>query len=432
MSPKQLLPGEDPLRGPRRGVIALLLTSTAAVGAFLVWSNLTMIDISATGVGRIVPSRRIQQVQNLEGGIVKAVLVHAGDTVHEGQVLVRIGDAEFSATYREGQANSAGLEASIARLTAEANDTEPVFPEALRRSHPDLVAKELSLFQSQRAELESDIEGFRQEASRARNSISRSRENLPILRSSLSLARQQREIIEPQVRKGLISKVELLSAEQRILELQTKINENSREIPAAESAVSQARQRIESERQKFRSQALTQLTDAKVKLSGLTEVMTAQKDRVVRREVTSPVNGIVKSVHISTVGQVVKPGESIVEIVPSDDQLVVEAKFSPKDIAFLHPDQPAFIRVTAYDSSIYGAMPAKVTQISADATVTERDEVFYLVRAQATRGFDGTHKDLPLIPGMVAQVDVVTGKRSVFDYVVKPITKIQYTSMHER
>jgi adhesin transport system membrane fusion protein len=161
--------------------------------------------------------------------------------------------------------------------------------------------------------------------------------------------------------------------------------------------------------------------------------MSAHKDRVDRREVTSPVNGIVKAVHISTVGQVMKPGESLVEIVPSDDQLVVEAKFSPKDIAFLQPGQKAFIRVTAYDASVYGAMPAKVVQISADATVTDRDDVYYLVRAQATEGFEGpSDKDLPLIPGMVAQVDVVTGKRSVFDYVVKPLTKIQYTSMHER
>jgi adhesin transport system membrane fusion protein len=432
MIASNLTPGEDPLRGPRRGVVALLLTLTGSVAAFLVWSNVTMIDISSTAVGRIVPSRQVQQVQNLEGGIVKEVRVRAGDKVKQGQVLVRIGDAEFSATYREGRANSTGLQASIARLTAEANGSEPVFPEALKRSHPDLVAKESSLFESRRAELESDIEGLRQEAKRARNAIGRAEENLPILRRSLALAREQREIVAPQVQKGLISKVELLSAEQRILELETKINESSREIPAAQSAAAEARQRIESARQKFRSEALAQLTDEKVKLSGLTEVMSAHKDRVDRREVTSPVNGVVKSVHISTVGQVVKPGESLVEIVPSDDQLVVEAKFSPKDIAFLQPNQKAFIRVTAYDASVYGAMPAKVVQISADATVTERDEVYYLVRAHATEGFDGVDKDLPLIPGMVAQLDVVTGKRSVFDYVVKPITKIQYTSMHER
>jgi adhesin transport system membrane fusion protein len=427
-----LVPGKDTLRGPRRGVIALLVALTAASAGFVAWSTVTMVDISATGVGRIVPSRQVQQVQNLEGGIVKKVLVHAGDLVSKGQVLISIGDAEFSASYREGQETASGLTASIARLTAEANGEEPTFPAALRRSHPDLVSKELSLFRSRRAELESNIEGMRQAAARARNAIGRAQENLPILRQALAIAQEQRGIVEPQVRKGLISKVELLGAEQRILELTSKINDSAREIPAGESARSEAEQRIESERQKFRSEVLTQLNEAKVKLSGLKEMIGAQKDRVDRREVTSPVKGVIKSVNVSTVGQVVKPGESLVEIVPSDDQLVVEARFSPKDIAFLQPNQKAFIRVTAYDASVYGAMPAKVVQISADATVTDREEVYYIVRAQATQGFDGVHKDLLLIPGMVAQVDVVTGKRSLFDYVIKPLSRIQYTSLHER
>lgn len=432
MIASDLLPGDDPLRGPRRGILALLLAMAGTLSAFVVWSNLTQIDITATGLGRIVPSRQVQLVQNLEGGIVKEVLVHAGDVVDRNQVLLRIGDAEFSATYREGQVNATSLRLAVARLTAEVNGGVPAFPAELRRLHPEQVAKELSLFHSRRAALESNLEGIRQAAARARNAIARSEENLPVLRQALALAREQREIVEPPVRKGLVSKVELLAAEQRILELVTKINESSREIPAAQATLNEANQRIESERQKFRSDTLGQLSEAKVKLSGLNEVMSAQKDRVDRREVTSPMKGVVKSVNITTVGQVVKPGESLVEIVPSDDQLVVEAKFSPKDIAFLQAGQKAFIRVTAYDASVYGSMPAKVIQISADTTVTDRDEVYYLVRAQATQGFEGANKDLPLIPGMVAQVDVLTGKRSVFDYVVKPITKLRYTSLHER
>jgi adhesin transport system membrane fusion protein len=432
MIASHILPGDDPLRGPRRGVLALLITMAGALAGFVVWSNVTMIDISAVGFGRIVPSRQVQVVQNLEGGIVKEVLVRAGDRVVEGQVLARIGDAEFSATYREGQVSANGLRALIARLTAEASGGEPQFPASVRSTSPDLLAKELSLFNSRKAELESTIESIRETASRARNTIGRARENLPILRQSLALAREQRGIVEPQVTKGLISRVELLSAQQRILELETKINESRREIPAAESVIAESTQRIEATRQKFRADALRQLTEAKVKLSGLSEVISAQKDRVDRREVTSPVKGVVKAVTVTTVGQVVKPGESLLEIVPTDDQLVVEARFSPKDIAFLQPGQKAFIRVTAYDSSIYGAMLAKVTDISADATVTEQDEVYYVVRAQAVEGFEGADKDLPLMPGMVAQVDVVTGKRTVFDYIVKPITNLKYTSMHER
>lgn len=424
------IPGRDPLRMPTRTYRALVVAMTGGFLAALGWSAYATIDVSATANGRIVPSRQIQLVQNLEGGIVSALLVKEGDKVKQGQVLARIQSTEFSASLGEVQSAVAGFRVEMVRLTAETEERPLEFPESLRREHPDLVAKQTKLYESRRQGLEDTIDSLRQEASRARNERAKATQSLPLLRQNLAIARQQLAIIEPQVNKGLLSELELLNAKQRILEAQGKINETEHSLPAAASLIAGTESRIREERQKFRSQALAQLSDQKVKLNGLEQQLRSHTDRLSRRDVRSPVNGVVKKLRMNTIGEVVRPGESIFEIVPTEDQLIVEAKVSPKDIAFVHPGQKAFIRVTAYDASIYGSLPALVEQVSADATVGEREEVYYMVRVKATRGFEG--KNLPLRAGMVSQVDVVTGQRTVFDYVVKPITKLQYTAMHER
>jgi adhesin transport system membrane fusion protein len=415
---------------PSRIYRALVVTLTGGFMAALGWSAYATIDVSATANGRIVPSRQIQLVQNLEGGIVSALLVKEGDNVKQGQVLARIESTEFSASLGEIQSSIAGFKIEMARLTAETEDRPLSVPDDLARAYPDLVVKQTKLFESRRQGLADTLEGLRQEAAHARNERAKASQSLPLLRQNLAIARKQLAIIEPQVDKGLLSELELLNAKQRILEAQGKINDTEHSLPAAASLIAGTESRIREEQQKFRSQALAQLSDEKVKLNGLEQQLRSHSDRLSRRELKSPVNGVVKKLRMNTIGEVVRPGESILEIVPSEDQLIVEAKVSPKDIAFVHPGQKAFIRVTAYDASIYGSLPALVEQVSADATVGEREEVYYMVRVKATRGYEG--KNLPLRAGMVSQVDVVTGQRTVFDYVVKPITKLQYTAMHER
>ncbi|MFN3429941.1 MAG: HlyD family type I secretion periplasmic adaptor subunit [Candidatus Sericytochromatia bacterium] len=425
-------PGRDPLRPSNKAARVLLVALASGFGLAVYWSTVVQLDVSASGTGRIVPSREIQVVQNLEGGIVEKTLVREGDHVTKNQIVARIADTDFNASYKEAQSNMAGYQAEIARLTAEVEGGAIHFPASVRTGFADLVVKEEKLHASRKVELESTLQSLRETVNRARNEAERARDSLPLLRQQLVLAREQKSIIGPQVQKGLISRVEELGIDQRILEIQGRISESERAIPAAAATAAEAESKISTERARFRSDALAHLMEAKVKLNGLTEILTAHKDRVSRREVRSPVNGIVKKLHISSVGEVVKPGASLLEIVPTDDTLLVEAKFSPKDIAFIHPGQPAYIRITAYDASIYGALTAEVTQVSADATVTDRDEVYYRLRAKATGSFQHADKALPLLPGMVAQVDVVTAKRSLFDYLVKPLTKLQYTALHER
>jgi adhesin transport system membrane fusion protein len=425
-------PGRDPLRPPTTAARAIVVAMAAGFGLALAWSTQVQLDVSATGTGRIVPSREIQVVQNLEGGIVQEILAREGAKVTAGQVVARIADTDFNASFKEAKSNLAGYQAEIARLTAEVEGGAIDFPPSVRAGYADLVVKEQKLHASRQVELESAIQTLRETVYRARNEAAKARESLPLLRQQLALAREQKAILHPQVQEGLISRVEELTVDQRILEVQGRISEAERAIPAATGAAAEAESKMATERARFRSDALARLTEAKVKLNGLTHILGAHQDRVSRREVRSPVNGIVKKLHVSSVGAVIKPGDSLLEIVPTDDALFVEARFSPKDIAFIHPGQPAFIRITAYDASIYGALPAEVIQVSADATVTDRDEVYYRLRARATRSFEHANQALPLMPGMVAQVDVVTTKRSLFDYLVKPLTKLQYTALHER
>lgn len=426
-------PGRDPLRMPTRTVRALTLVMIGGFLAAVAWSTRATIDISATGNGRIVPSHQIQLVQNLEGGIVSELLVREGASVKKDQVVARIQNTEFSATLGDIQQQIAGNRAEIARLTAETEEGSLSFPAGFESQYADLATKERKLFESRRQELASTIGSIQQEAEHARNDRAKAQQSLPLLRQNLALARQQLAIIKPQVRQGLLTRLEELNADQRILEAQGKIDEAEHALPAAGSLIAGAERRIQAAKDKFRSDALSQLTTFKVKLNGLEQQQRAHKDRVLRRDLKSPVNGVVKKLDVNTLGAVVRPGESVMEIVPSDDELVVEAKVSPKDIAFVHQGQSAFIRITAYDASIYGALPAVVEQVSADATVSEREreDVYYLVRVKAVGGFNGP-KPLPLLPGMVASVDVVTGQRTVFDYLIKPIKKLGYTAMHER
>lgn len=420
--------------GPDRAAKAVVWLLSGLLLGFFSWSAVVEMEMAALGEGRIVPSRQVQVVQNLEGGIVAAVLVKEGDAVEEGQVVARIADAEFQADIGEAKATRTGLRFQILRLQAEIEGRERLnFPAELVAEAPDLAAKELGLFQSKRAQLAAAVQGAGEEYTRAQNDAAKARESLPMLRASLNLAYQQREILAPQVADGLISKVELLSVDQKILELKGRISEAQRMIPGAQAVARQAHQQAAGEKAKARSEASAQLTEAKVKLKALEANLSAANDRVARREVRAPVKGIVKNLYARSLGQVMRPGEPLMDLVPSEDELLVEARFSPTDIAFVHEGMPATIRITAYDSSIYGALKAEVVQVAADATVPEQGEPYYLVKVRAQGGFDGAQgTQLPLKAGMVAQVNAITGKRTLLAYLFKPIATLQQRALRER
>ncbi|MFQ5954441.1 MAG: HlyD family type I secretion periplasmic adaptor subunit [Kiloniellales bacterium] len=431
-SPTQLR--VDMMRGPRLAVVLLLLLLVGLVAVAIYWSSHAELDEVTSGLGQVIPSREVQVIQNLEGGIVSEILVKEEQEVEAGQILVRIDDTAAGARFRESQETYLGVMATVARLTAEARGESLEFPEKLHRDRPDLVARETQLYDTRRAEFDQSLAILRQQRAQRIKELEELESNLRSLRKSYKLSKEEYDITAPMVDKGLVSKVELLRLGRDVADIESQIEATKIAIPRARSAIAEAGQRINVRMSNFRAEALRQGNELKVRLAALQEGLTARKDRVARTEVVSPVRGIVKQLNVNTIGGVVQPGQNIVEIVPIDDTLLVEAKIKPSDVAFVHPGQKAVVKLTAYDFSIYGGLDASLEQISADTITDEQGNSFYRIRVRTDepelKDRDGDR--LPIIPGMVASVDIITGKKTVLEYLVKPFVKARHRAMRER
>ena len=384
------------------------------------------------GTGRVIPSSQIQVVQNLEGGILSEILIREGEVVKEGQILLRIDDTGAASTFRENRARSLSLEAKIARLKAEVDGSKPKFPSALEGSAPT-IAGELALYRARRAELESAISILRRQEEQRKQEIVEVQSKVKQLETRLSLANEELAILEPMVKKGVMSKVELLRLRRQVAGLDGELQGAKLSVPRIRSALSETRRRVEEKRATFRKEAQNELNESAVRLNVLKEAMTAVEDRVRRTEVKSPVFGTIKQLKINTIGGVIRPGMDLLEIVPLEDNLLVEAQVRPSDIAFLRPGQAAKVKITAYDFAQYGSLEAELEHISADTIVDEQGESFYQIRVRTDRSHLGNSTNpLPIIPGMVAQVDILTGKRTVLDYILKPILRARERAMRER
>ncbi len=399
--------------------------------AFLVWARWATLDEVTRGEGRVIPSRQIQIVQNLEGGIIAAILAREGEIVDEGQVLMRIDNVRAATDYREKRARYLALVAATARLRAEIDETAPAFPTELTNEAPALAENELALFRSRQTELEGELDILRRQEEQRGQELNELRTRLAQLDRSYRLANQELTLMES-VGTG-VSKGDLLRLRRQVNDLQGELEQGTLAVPRAESALGEAGKRIEKAFSTFRAEAQRDLNAHEAEIAGLKEVVIAGEDRVRRTEVRSPVRGTIKTLKIGTIGGVVQPGADLVEIVPLEDTLLVEAQVRPADIAFLAPGLPAMVKITAYDFSIYGGLKGVVEEISADTIANERHENFYRVRVRTERNYLGTEsKPLRIIPGMTAQVDVLTGEKTVLDYLLKPILKARSRALTER
>ena len=432
ISPNKLR--QQMLRGPRIASIVLLLLIAAMLGSGALWAHQAELDEVTTGMGSVIPSSEVQVVQNLEGGIISELLIGEGDTVEPGEVLMRIDDTSAAAGFQELREAYFGLLASSTRLTAEAAGETPVFPDELHAERPDAVAREMQLFESRRSELTSAIAILEEQVAQRRGDLEELRSRLAGNRRSYALVNEEYNLTAPLLSQGAVARVDVIRLEREKADLSTEIRQTEIMIPNAQAALTEAQQRIVERRNNARAAALAELNDQKVRMASLAEQMRARQDRVVRTEVKSPVKGIVKSVNFKTIGGVVQPGADIVEIVPIEDTLLVEAKVKPSDVAFIHPGQDARIKLTAYDFSIYGGLDAELEQISADTIEDERGDHFYHVRVRTSEttleGKNG--ESLPIIPGMIAEVDILTGKRTVLQYLMKPFIKARHKAFRER
>lgn len=397
------------------------------------WAVVTEIDEVTRGEGKVVPSSRLQVVQNLEGGIVSEILVAEGQLVEKGDVLMKIDDTRFSSSFRETQLKYWELMARVARLEAEADGKPLVLPEKLLFEQPVLAADEQALYNSRQRRLESSISVLQQQAQQRQQELVERRAKQEQLQRSYELSNQELTMSEPLVAQGVMSEVELLRLKRTVNDLRGEMDANRLAIPRIQSALNEVNRKINEERVLFQTEAARELSEVKAEFARTEETTSALEDRVTRTEVRSPVKGTVKRILINTVGGVMQPGEDLVEIVPVEDNLLIEAHIRPADIAFLRPGQDAMVKFTAYDFSIYGGLPAKLERISADTITNDKDESFYLIYLRTTKNqIESSKGKLEIIPGMTVTVDILTGKKTVMDYLLKPIMKAKNEALRER
>lgn len=412
----------------------LLVFITGFFIIFVLWANWATLDEVTRGDGKIIPSSEIQSLQTLEAGIVEEFLVKEGDQVEKDQVLMRLSDIEASSDLGANEARFLGLLASITRLQAEAEGKVTVdFPENVMNRAPQAVVEEMNTFRANQQQLQSQMNIFRQQLSQREQELREIQMKIADTRSVIALQREEKNIVEPLVARGSAPKLELLQLERTIRERTTELNSYLSSVPRIKSAIDEAEARLAEVETAAKAQAQTELSAKSIELNEIRERLTALKDRKTRTELRSPVNGTIKAIEANTVGGVVRPGEDIIQIVPKDDQLLVEARIRPADIAFLYPEQKAIVKITAYDFSIYGGLDAEVVDISADTIEDEEGNSFYRVRLRTYENeLKRRGEVLPIIPGMVASIDVLTGEKTVMQYLLKPFIKTLDNAMNER
>ncbi|AEF54292.1 HlyD family type I secretion periplasmic adaptor subunit [Marinomonas posidonica] len=420
------------LKTPKGGRIILWVIFIFIMSA-LIWAYYTSLDEVTVGEGKVIPSSQVQQIQNLEGGILKEINAKVGQVVNSGQILMTIENTEALSSLREQQAEFINLQARAARLQGESSGRAPVFDEALRNNHPSVVNREMDLYSNRLESLRTNQVGFEQQIEQKKQEIVEMQAKLDNLKQGYEYSKEELALTRPAFEQGAVSRVELLQLEREVNQLQGELEATQLAIPRARSALREAQSKLDESVAKFRADAQEELTNVRSKLDQLREASVSLEDKVSRTQVRSPVKGIVKQIQINTVGGVIKPGMNMMEIVPIEDSLLIEAKVRPENIGFIQPDLPAVVKLSAYDFAIFGGLDGTVENISADTILDEEGNSFYLVRVRTDKNFLGTKEaPLPIIPGMQSSVDIITGKKTLLDYLLKPILKAKQNALRER
>lgn len=396
-----------------------------------IWAAWAELDEVTRGDGKVIPSKQLQVIQNLEGGIVKEIFAREGQMVEEGQELLRIDDTRFRSDFGEKQQELISVQGDVARLRAEiasisvSNDTslpwreqavineQPIiFPEGYEAISPENVARQKNALQANINNLNNQLVIMGQQIEQKENEILEINSKIRTLGRSVGLAGREVAINRPLVKEGIVSQIDLLKMQRQLNDMQGELENARLLLPKQNSLLRESILKRKDVALQFRVDAQKEMEEKQSRLSQLNEGQIGLKDRVSRTSVTSPVKGTIKTLKVNTVGGVVQPGMDIVEIVPTEDTLLIEAKVLPKDIAFLRPGLKAMVKFTAYDFTIYGGLDGKLEHISADSIQDDKGNSFYLVRVRTDRSFLGSDAEpLPIIPGMMATVDIVTGKK---------------------
>lgn len=420
-------------RGPRKAILLLLASMSAFVILALVWMSFAKLDISVNATGKVVPSSRVQTIQSLEGGIIRDIAVREGQMVKRGDLLAHVENLQYNAELGEGQKTRHAIQSAITRLNAEVSGTAPRFDPQLQRQAPALVAEQEKLWRSRQKEQEAAINVAKDQIEQRDKELAESNTREASLANQLALARENLAIEEKLLAKGAGTKADVLKARQEVSRLQGEVEAAAIGVQRGEAALQEARSRLAETEARYRAESSRELSDLAAEHATISERITAQKDRVDRRELRAPVDGVINRLIISTEGGVAKPGETIMELVPVNDSLLIAARVKPSDIAFIQPEQPVRVRITAYDSSIFGALDGHVVRVGADALVDEKEEAYFEVYIETERSYLGKPEErLTISPGMTADTSIHTGKRTLMEYLLKPVVKTLDKGLRER
>lgn len=408
----------------------LLRTIIVILALLLIWAAFATVDEVTRGSGKVIPTRQVQVVQAVDGGVVAEILVREGQLVEKGQTLFRIDETRFVSSLRENRVQYLALLAKAARLRALAENTPFTLPAEILKEDPKLVQEERSMYDARRQELEAQLSIARQQLTQRNQELIEVRTRRDQSAQSYDLTARELTMTKPLAASGAVSDVELLRLERDVGRYRGERDQATAQMVRLQSAIAEAARKVQEQEITFRNEMRNELADTMAKLNSLSEGSTALTDRVQHANIKSPVKGTINRLLITTVGGVLQPGKEIVEIVPSDDALLLEARISPKDIGFLRPGLPAMVRFTAYDFAIYGGLDAVIDHIAADTITDEEGNAFYLVRVRTLKSSLG--KSMPIIPGMVAEVDIMTGRKSILSYLLKPVIRAKSHAFTER
>jgi len=400
----------------------------------LLWANIAELDEITRGSGKTIPSRHVQVLQNLEGGILSAILVQEGELVEKGQALLKLDTVRFASSFNETKLTYYELLATVARLKAEVNKAPLVIPKEVLLNAPNIASDARRLLASRQNELSANRRISSDQIQQKEQDLIELQSKSRKISVSYKLLKEELVMTEPLVKEGAISRVEILRLRRSANDLRGELTASRLAIPRIKSSIKEAENKLSELEIRFHTEALEELNIAKAELNRTSETVLALEDRVARTQIISPVKGTIKQLKVTTIGGIVQPGMDLIEIVPLEDKLLIEAEVRPADIAFLRPGQKATIKLTAYDFSIYGGLEAVLENISPDTIINEESrESFYLIRLRTDKNYLEKHGErFNIIAGMTANVDILTGKKTVLDYLLKPILKARNRALHER
>ena len=406
------------------------LIAICAVGLtiFVIWASLATVDELTRGMGKVIPSSKAQLIQAADPAVVKEILVRAGQAVKQGELLVRLDDTEASSQLGQLETENERLKMRAERLQQEASGGN------LGCEEGTACSEERRLQQVREAAAQSQQTSLAAAVEQRRRDLSEGQATAASLESSLRLSRDQVQMLEPLAKKGIVPQTELLTAQRDMVDIQGRLSAARQGVARAQAAVAQAQADLNSARLDFRQQALSERSDVETKIAVNSETIRGAKSRQQRNELRAPVNGIVNDVQVTTVGGFVSPGEQLMQIVPVGEKLLIEARIKPSDIAFIKIGDAATVKVTAYDFSIYGGLKGKVQQIAADSVYDETErQAYYIVLVETDRSYiEKSGQRFPILPGMICDVEIITGSRSILSYLFKPIEKAFGEALTER